>query len=71
MTKMTDMFDQNDRYRLKWPLSITKMTVIFLFDNTSKMTVIHRIQKITVILVLNDQNDRYTKSEIIGNFCLK
>ena len=51
---MTVIHDENDRY--------------FLFDNTNKMTVIHRIQKISVILVLNDQNDRYTKSEIIGNF---
>ena len=62
MTKMTDIFDQNDRYQNdrcqpKWPLSITKMTVIHQFQ-----------KKITLILVLNDQNDRYLKSEIIGHF---
>ena len=57
VTKMI-IIAQNDRYpSRKWPL----------VDNTTKMTVMHQIRKITVILVLNNKNDRYTKSEIIGH----
>ena len=57
VTKMI-IIAQNDRYpSRKWPL----------FDNTTKISVIHQIRKITAILVLDDKNDRYTKSEIIGH----
>ena len=55
MSKMTDIFDQNDRY----------------LKNPPKLLLFIKFKEMTVILVLNDQNDRYSKSGTIGHFGLK